>query len=71
MFLPREVVEILYGKAPERINFPDIDLDAFKEREIDIKRIAEIEEFERGDLKKYEKAYNIANSKEGCPPLNR
>jgi len=70
-FSPREVVEILYGKAPERINFPDIDLDAFKEREIDIKRIAEIEEFERGDLKKYEKAYNIANSKEGCPPLNR
>jgi hypothetical protein len=65
-YSPRDFVEILYGKAPERINYPDIDLNAFSdEREIDMEEIGKLETFEE-EIEKYEKGFQLAMVKERC-----
>jgi hypothetical protein len=64
-YSPRDVIEIIYGKAPERVKFPDVSVEAFSEEEIDLEKISEIEDFEK-ELNKYERAYQVALGKE-CP----
>lgn len=65
MYSPRDTVQILYGKAPERLKFPDMELKAFAKTEVSGEKIDEFEEFE-DEFNKYENAFEKFLEKEGC-----
>lgn len=65
IYTPSDTVQILYGKAPERIKFPDINLEVFAEKEISIEKMEEFDQFEN-EINKYEKAFETFLKKEGC-----
>lgn len=65
-YSPRDVTEILYGKAPDRLKFPNIEIDALQEaEEADIKDIEEMEELAE-TIKGFGDKYLEAMAKEGC-----
>jgi hypothetical protein len=65
-YSPRDVVEVLYGKAPDRLKFPNIEIDALQEaKESDIKEIQEIEEFAE-KMQDFGDKYLEAMDREGC-----
>ena len=60
-------MEIIYGDAPDRMKFPDIDPEALnKEQEVDLEAIANFEELEK-ELEQYKKGYAFSMEKESCP----
>jgi hypothetical protein len=66
-YSPRQVMELLYGEAPERMRFPDVDLEKLANGEIDItvEIINEMNDFIDESLK-YEKGIEVALKKENC-----
>jgi len=66
-YSPREVVQMLYGQAPERLNFPDVDLEkiANGELELDMEKVLEWENF-LSESKKILRGVEQALEKVGC-----
>jgi len=66
-YSPREVIELLYGKAPDRIEFPSVDLEklATGEIKLSLKDVIEIEKFQE-ETQKYLSTIEGALISEGC-----
>ena len=69
-YSPREVIEMLYGPAPERIKFPDVDLEklAAQEKVItpeDIEKVGKVKDFVE-DNENWLGGIKYALDKEGC-----
>ena len=67
-YSPRQTVELFYGEAPDRMRFPDVDLEKLannEEAELDMETVANMEDFLK-ESQKYIKAIEIALKKEDC-----
>jgi len=63
---PRAMIEMIYGKAPERVKFPDIDADILTgESKINLEEVAELQELSRL-ANKYEEGMKVVIEKEEC-----
>ncbi len=62
----RDLIEIMHGKAPERVEFPEVSPEVFSgEGEVDLEKINEWQELEE-EISKYERAFAAVIEKE-CP----